>query len=48
MTEPIKLYMLSEEEARAVVLLLRSSYAPQDLQKIVYNLISRLEKELAT
>jgi len=37
---------LSEEEARAIVSVLRSNWIPLELQKLVFNLISRIEREL--
>ena len=41
-----QIIILSEEEARAVIFLLKNSWAPQEMQKLVYDLISRIEKEL--
>lgn len=37
---------LTEEEARAIVAILKSNWIPQDLQTIVFNLINRIEREL--
>jgi len=48
MSEPIKVYCLSEEEARALILVLKSNWSPLELQKTIYQLIDRLEKELAS
>lgn len=42
----MKQITLSEEEAKAIVKALRSSWIPLDDQKIIYNLINRIEREL--
>jgi hypothetical protein len=42
----MKQIILSEEEAREIVKLLITSWVPQDSQKIVYELVRRIEKEL--
>lgn len=42
----MKQIILTEEEARAVIFLLRTSWAPQEMQKIVFNLVNRIEREL--
>lgn len=42
----MKQIILSEEEARAVVLVLRSTWITPDMQKLIYNLINRIETEL--
>lgn len=38
--------LITEEEARAIIIALRSNWVPIDDQKIIYNLIKKLEKEL--
>lgn len=38
--------ILSEDEAKAIVLILKSNWIPLELQRAVYDLISRIEKEL--
>lgn len=42
----MKQIILTEEEAKAMVKALRSSWIPLDDQKVIYNLISRIEREL--
>jgi len=42
----MKEIILSEEEARAIVKTLKSNWIPLDDQKTIYNLISRIEREL--
>lgn len=37
---------MSHEEMKAVVHVLMNSYTPQDMQRIIYDFISRLEAEL--
>lgn len=42
----MKQITLTEEEALAIVRALKSNWIPQDDQKIIYNLIHRIEREL--
>ena len=44
---PEKKYNLNEEEARAIVAVLGKNWVQPELQKVVYELVFRLEKELA-
>jgi hypothetical protein len=37
---------ISREEAIALISLLRNSWAPLDMQKTIYNLVNRIEREL--
>ena len=43
----MKQITITEEEAKVIVIMLRSTWAPIDIQKVVYELIERLEKELS-
>ena len=42
----MKQIVLNEEEARALVTVLKSTWIQPDLQKAIYNLINRVEREL--
>lgn len=42
----MKQIVLSEEEAMAIIRALKSNWIPQPDQKLVYNLINRIEREL--
>jgi hypothetical protein len=42
----MKQIVLSEEEARAIIKTLKSNWIPLDDQKLIYNLINRIEREL--
>lgn len=42
----MKEIILSEEEARAIHTVLKRNWVQNDLQKIVYGILTRIEKEL--
>ena len=42
----MKQVILTEEEAKAIVKTLKTNWIPLDDQKIIYNLINRIEREL--
>ena len=42
----MKQIFVTEEEARLIIAMLKNSWAPLDMQKAVYNLINRIEREL--
>lgn len=42
----MKEIVLTKEEAKVIVLLLRREWPPVELQKLVFELVTRLEKEL--
>lgn len=42
----MKQIVLTEEEAKAIVRVLRTNWIPLDDQRIIYDLISRIEREL--
>lgn len=41
-----KQIMLTLEEAEVVIFMLKYNWAPQEYQKLVYDLVMRLEEEL--
>lgn len=42
----MKQVTLTEEEARAIVKALKANWIPLDDQRVIYNLINRIEREL--
>lgn len=42
----MKQIIISEEEARTIVMLLKNNWIPLDIQRFTYDLITRLEREL--